>query len=147
MKELVGKTIQSVLVNADETRMRFVCDDGPVTFEVDGDCCSSSWFADVVGYQALADFYLSQKNYDEAAKVVRAGIQQQPDMVALHMILVGVLERKGDYEAAISEYEFMLDKQPGNMIVSRSWGTKCLSAGSSLSIPRKATTRSRSPAT
>jgi cellulose synthase operon protein C len=73
---------------------------------------------DIVGYQALADFYLGQNHYDEAAKVVRAGIQLQPDVIALHMILASVLERNGDYEAAISEYEFMLDKQPGNMIVT-----------------------------
>jgi tetratricopeptide (TPR) repeat protein len=73
---------------------------------------------DIAGYQALADFYLGQKNYDEAAKVVRTGIQQQPDMMALHMILAGVLERKGDAEAAISEYEFMVERQPGNMIVA-----------------------------
>jgi hypothetical protein len=53
MKELVGKTIQSVLVNADESRLRFVCDDGPLTFEVEGECCSNSWFADLIGYQAL----------------------------------------------------------------------------------------------
>jgi hypothetical protein len=53
MKEIIGKTIQSVLVNADESRLRFVCDDGPVTFEVEGDCCSNSWFADLIGYQAL----------------------------------------------------------------------------------------------
>ncbi len=54
MNELVGKTIRSVQVNADQSMLRFVCDDGPVTFEVTGDCCSYSWFADVVGYQALA---------------------------------------------------------------------------------------------
>ncbi len=30
---------------------------------------------ETVGYRALADFYLNQKNYDEAIKVVRTGIQ------------------------------------------------------------------------
>ena len=53
MKELVGKTIRGVEVNDDETLLRFQCDGGPVTFEVDGDCCSSSWFADLIGYEAL----------------------------------------------------------------------------------------------
>src|SRR4029078_7168277 len=37
--------------------------------------------------------------------------------MALHIILAGALERKGDYEGAISEYELMADKQPGNLIV------------------------------
>jgi cellulose synthase operon protein C len=29
-----------------------------------------------------------------------------------------VLERKGDYDTAISEYELMLDKQPGNLVAA-----------------------------
>jgi len=53
MKELVGKTIVSVHVNEDETMLRFQCEDGPVTFAVNGLCCSESWFADLVGYDAL----------------------------------------------------------------------------------------------
>ena len=53
MSKLVGKTIVGVLVNEDETMLRFQCEDGPVTFAVDGYCCSESWFADLVGYQAL----------------------------------------------------------------------------------------------
>jgi len=61
---------------------------------------------------------LLAKNYDEAIKVVRTGLQQQPDSMALHIILAGALERKGDYEGAISEYELMADKQPGNLIVA-----------------------------
>ncbi len=39
-------------------------------------------------------------------------------MMALHLILASALERKGDYETAISEYEFMLEKQPGNLILA-----------------------------
>jgi tetratricopeptide (TPR) repeat protein len=73
---------------------------------------------DIVGYRALADLYVSQKNYDEAIKVVRSGIQQQPDVIPLHMILASALERKADYESAISEYEFILGKQPGNLIAA-----------------------------
>ena len=72
----------------------------------------------IVGYRALAEFYLSQKKYDEAIKVVRTGLQQEPDSMGLHMILAGAAERKGDSETAISEYELMADKQPGNLIVA-----------------------------
>ena len=73
---------------------------------------------DVIGYRALADLYVSHKNYDEAIGTVRAGIEQQPDMLPLHMILASILERKADYEAAISEYEFMLARQPANLILA-----------------------------
>ena len=36
---------------------------------------------DAIGYQALADFYAGRKNYEEAIRTVRAGIEQQPDML------------------------------------------------------------------
>ena len=34
------------------------------------------------------------------------------------MILASILEQKGDYESAISEYEFMLARQPANLILA-----------------------------
>jgi tetratricopeptide (TPR) repeat protein len=68
------------------------------------------------GYQALATFYLNQKNYDEAIKVIQRGTQQLPNMIALHRTLADAFERTGDFETAISEYEFILDKQPGDLI-------------------------------
>ena len=71
-----------------------------------------------VGYQALASFYLREKNIDEAEKVIRAGLEQQPDSFALRLTLASVLEQKGDYEAAIAEYEVMLKQQPGSLIVA-----------------------------
>src|SRR5262245_45558187 len=60
------------------------------------------------GYLALSSFYLREKNIDEAEKVVRTGLAQQPDNFALHQTLAVALERKGDYEAAIAEYEVLL---------------------------------------
>jgi tetratricopeptide (TPR) repeat protein len=73
---------------------------------------------DVVGYRALSEFYASQSKNEEALKVVQTGLEQQPDSFMLHLALAGLLERKGDYEGAIAEYEFMLGKQSGNMIVA-----------------------------
>jgi cellulose synthase operon protein C len=73
---------------------------------------------DPVGYQALADLYQRQKKYDDAIGIIRKGLVELPDSVALQMTLAGVLDRKGDFEAAISQYESILDTQPGNLIVS-----------------------------
>ena len=58
------------------------------------------------------------KNLDEAEKVIRAGLQQQPDSFAMHLTYAGVLEQKGDYEAAIAEYEILLKQDPGSLIVA-----------------------------
>jgi len=73
---------------------------------------------DIIGYRALADLYLRQKNNDAALKVIRAGLKEQPDSIILHLALAGILEQNGDYEAAISEYEYMLALQPGSMIAA-----------------------------
>jgi tetratricopeptide (TPR) repeat protein len=71
-----------------------------------------------VGYRALSDFYLIQKDYDEALKVTRAGLNQQPDNSALHLALAGILEQSGDYAGAIAEYQDLLVKAPGSIIVA-----------------------------
>jgi tetratricopeptide (TPR) repeat protein len=73
---------------------------------------------DMAGYQALYDFYIRNKNFDEAEKVVRSGLQQQPDHFIMHMDLASVFEMKGDYEGAIAEYESLLKKDLGSMIVA-----------------------------
>src|SRR5580704_17281301 len=72
----------------------------------------------VIGYRALAEFYARQKHYVEAIRVIRTGIQGQPDMSDLHSVLANLLERSGDYDGAISEYESMLEKQPGNLVLT-----------------------------
>jgi tetratricopeptide (TPR) repeat protein len=70
-----------------------------------------------VGYRAIADFYMSQNNNDEALKTVREGLQVLPESSALRLSLAAVLERKGDYDGAIAEYETLLRNQPGSLVV------------------------------
>jgi tetratricopeptide (TPR) repeat protein len=71
-----------------------------------------------IGYKALSDFYLLQNNTAEALKVMRAGLKEQPDSNLLHLALAGILERAGDYESAISEYEKLVEKAPGSIVYS-----------------------------
>jgi tetratricopeptide (TPR) repeat protein len=74
--------------------------------------------ANVVGYRALADYYIAQKNYDEALKVINAGLKQQPDSFPLHLALADILERSENYDGAIAEYESLLTKDSGSMVVA-----------------------------
>ena len=71
-----------------------------------------------IGYRALADLHLRQGQPDDALKVIRRGLQQQPDSFTLRLVLAGLLEIKGDYEAAISEYEIMHKQDSGSMVVA-----------------------------
>jgi tetratricopeptide (TPR) repeat protein len=72
----------------------------------------------VVGYRALSDFYMLQNNTSEALNVTRAGLKEQPDNNLLQLALAGILEKTGDYEGAISEYEKLVAKAPGAVVFS-----------------------------
>jgi predicted Zn-dependent protease len=71
-----------------------------------------------LGYQALARLYLSQHKIDQGQDVLSAGLKEQPDNAVLHLMRAGILELKQDYNGAISEYESMLAKDPGSLIVA-----------------------------
>jgi cellulose synthase operon protein C len=73
---------------------------------------------DIVGYNALANFYVQNNNLDEAEKTIQAGLQAQPNNFAMHLSYAGVLELKGNYEAAIAENEFLLKQDPGSLIAA-----------------------------
>jgi tetratricopeptide (TPR) repeat protein len=71
-----------------------------------------------LGYQALARFYVSQHKIDQGQDVLRAGLKEQPDNAVLHLMWADILERKQDYSGAINEYESMLAKDPGSLVVA-----------------------------
>ncbi len=71
-----------------------------------------------LGYQALARFYLSQHKVAQAQDVLSAGLKEQPDNTVLRLMWADMLERKQDYNGAINEYESMLTKNPGSLIVA-----------------------------
>ncbi len=71
-----------------------------------------------IGYRELAEFYLRQNNAQAAVLTLRAGLQEQPQDVSLHMALGGALERIGDYDGAIAEYEGVLAQEPGSMVAA-----------------------------
>src|SRR6185437_14628417 len=52
-----------------------------------------------------------------ALAAVRNGLKQQPQNFALELLQAGLMEFKGDFEAAITQYDTMLKEQPGSLIV------------------------------
>lgn len=51
MKNLIGKHIKSIWIDAPKCeRMVFECTEGRYAFEAYGDCCSTSWFHEVIGW-------------------------------------------------------------------------------------------------
>ena len=54
MKELIGKKISGISVSDDEHLLVFYHPGGTFTaYDTYGDCCSETWFADIVGVAAL----------------------------------------------------------------------------------------------
>ena len=54
MKELIGKKISRICVNDDQHLLVFYHPEGQFTaYDTYGDCCSETWFADIVGVSAL----------------------------------------------------------------------------------------------
>lgn len=54
MKELEGKVVTGLAVSACASYLRFELRGGArLCYQADGDCCSESWFADIVGVGAL----------------------------------------------------------------------------------------------
>lgn len=53
MKELIGVKIFGLRINEDQSILVFDTDRGAIAYEVWGDCCSETWFADITGVAAL----------------------------------------------------------------------------------------------
>lgn len=53
MKELIGKRIIGLSINEDQTILAFETDQGEIAYITDAECCSETWFADIVGVRAL----------------------------------------------------------------------------------------------
>ena len=49
LKRLIGKWVKGILLDADEQHyLGFETDQGEIWFYAEGDCCSESWFADII---------------------------------------------------------------------------------------------------
>ena len=46
---LIGRTVHELYVSDGEQTLYFVTDKGIVTCETEGECCSETWFADILG--------------------------------------------------------------------------------------------------
>ena len=53
MKELQGRTIHKIWLDRGNARLVFRTDDGVLVYDTWGDCCSHSWFNDLIGVDAL----------------------------------------------------------------------------------------------
>jgi tetratricopeptide (TPR) repeat protein len=68
------------------------------------------------GYGALSEFYIKNKNYDSADKILQASLKQIPDNANFRLLLANVQILKGDNDAAIAQYEGILKDEPKSLV-------------------------------
>uniref|UniRef100_Q07SN7 Tetratricopeptide TPR_2 repeat protein n=1 Tax=Rhodopseudomonas palustris (strain BisA53) TaxID=316055 RepID=Q07SN7_RHOP5 len=73
---------------------------------------------DPAGYRALADLYGRQNKLNDALQILKAGLQQAPNDVALRLGLAGLQEATRDIDGAIATYESILKDDPGSLVVA-----------------------------
>jgi Tfp pilus assembly protein PilF len=61
---------------------------------------------------------MTEAKLEDAQKTLKAGLAKLPDNFALHEKLASVLEQKGDINAAMTEYEYLLKQQPGSLVLA-----------------------------
>lgn len=70
-----------------------------------------------LGYRALSGWYLENKQYAEAQKVLTEGLAAVPDDGDLGFMQAQLDDVQGQHAAAIKQYQALLDKAPGSLIV------------------------------
>lgn len=77
---LLGRTVRQILMEPGEGRMRFLCEDGDrIDFVTGADCCSETWFADIVGVEALVGQTITLAEEVEVAEVDDNRTRQECD--------------------------------------------------------------------
>jgi tetratricopeptide (TPR) repeat protein len=71
---------------------------------------------DAAGYNALSNFFINQKNLNEAGNVLQAALKELPNDVNLRLSNAGLQILKGDHDAAIGQYEAILKDQPNSAV-------------------------------
>lgn len=60
MDALIGRTVERLLVSADQWTLAFDTDQGIIAYQTDADCCSETWFADILGVENLIGATISE---------------------------------------------------------------------------------------
>lgn len=74
--------------------------------------------ADPLGYTALVRFKMSLGAYDEAETIARDSLTVVDSAFAIRLHLAELLERRGAFSEAITEYQALFDAQPASIVVA-----------------------------
>ena len=79
MQELLGKYPTKLWVSPDQHALIIETSGGDYKYETEGDCCSESWFADIIGVDALLHGEILGINYTQMDSIENAHRSRQED--------------------------------------------------------------------
>lgn len=80
LKAIAGKRIERLEVGDQEGQLRFTVKDGaPVVWQTEGDCCSETWFADIIGTENLVGHEVLKAEEIEVPAVEDNRTRQEED--------------------------------------------------------------------
>ncbi len=71
----------------------------------------------VLAFRNLSSFYLRAGRLKSASEAVRQGLEHHPGDFGLRLVLAGLQESFGDYNASIASYETLLHEKPDSDVV------------------------------
>ncbi len=80
-------------------------------------------------YASLAGMYLDERDYDDAEKVIGAGLARNPYMKTIHRMLGDIYTARRKYADAAREYKLSLQLEPLQLYTYINYGRMCLDAG------------------
>lgn len=81
---LIGKTVKTILLDKDKQNfIKFVTTEGTIAIEAEGDCCSETWFADIISPQAMLNGMINKIEYVEMPKDDSRSRQESDEIYGL----------------------------------------------------------------
>ena len=77
---LVGKKLTGLRIERGESHMALLTPDGAVYLEAQGDCCSESWFADIVGISGALGSEITSVEYVDLPAPSDGRTRQEEDV-------------------------------------------------------------------
>ena len=87
MKKLIGKTVKSIYIDRESQEyLKFRTDTGDFVYKTDGDCCSETWFADIIGIASLLNEKIINVEEIEMPECTDNRTRQEEDVIYCYKI-------------------------------------------------------------
>lgn len=101
MNELIGLKILKILINEDNSRLAFITNKRMIYYAAQGECCSYSWFNDIIGVEALLDATVKSI---ERCSISSGRIEKEDDFILIQTYGYKIITNKGYADIIFRNY-------------------------------------------